>query len=139
MCGIAGFVDLQHRLSSADAAATLERMCRVIAHRGPDDQGTMQTDEGANLGMRRLSIIDLAGGHQPISNEDGSVSIVFNGEIYNYRDLQPELEAKGHRFQTHSDTEVIVHSYEEFGTECLSRLRGMFAFAIWDAKRRSLY
>lgn len=139
MCGIAGFVDLQHRLSSADAAATLERMCRVIAHRGPDDQGTMQTDEGANLGMRRLSIIDLAGGHQPISNEDGSVSIVFNGEIYNYRELQPELESRGHHFQTHSDTEVIVHSYEEFGTECVSQLRGMFAFAIWDAKRQSLY
>ena len=139
MCGIAGFVDLKHRLARDEAAAVLERMCRVIAHRGPDDQGTMQTDDGANLGMRRLSIIDLAGGHQPIWNEDGSVSIVFNGEIYNYRELQPELEARGHQFQTHSDTEVIVHSYEEFGPDCVSTLRGMFAFAIWDAKRQSLF
>jgi asparagine synthase (glutamine-hydrolysing) len=139
MCGIAGFVDLQHRLSPDEAAGTLERMCRVIAHRGPDDQGTMQTDDGAYLGMRRLSIIDLAGGHQPISNEDGTVSIVFNGEIYNYRELQPELEARGHHFQTHSDTEAIVHSYEEFGVDCVSKLRGMFAFAIWDAKKQSLF
>jgi asparagine synthase (glutamine-hydrolysing) len=139
MCGIAGFVDLQQRLPRDEAAATLEQMCRVIAHRGPDDQGTMQTDDGAHLGMRRLSIIDLAGGHQPISNEDGTVSIVFNGEIYNYRELQPELEARGHHFQTHSDTEVIVHSYEEFGPDCVSKLRGMFAFAIWDAKKQSLF
>ena len=139
MCGITGFVDLQHRLAPDEAAATLERMCRVIAHRGPDDQGTMQTDDGAHLGMRRLSIIDLAGGHQPISNEDGTVSIVFNGEIYNYRELQPELEARGHHFQTHSDTEVIVHSYEEFGPDCVAKLRGMFAFAIWDAKKQSLF
>jgi asparagine synthase (glutamine-hydrolysing) len=139
MCGIAGFVDLQQRLPRDEAAATLEQMCRVIAHRGPDDQGTMQTDDGAHLGMRRLSIIDLAGGHQPISNEDGTVSIVFNGEIYNYRELQPELEARGHHFQTHSDTEVIVHSYEEFGPACVSKLRGMFAFAIWDAKKQSLF
>ena len=139
MCGIAGFVDLQQRLPRDEAAATLEQMCRVIAHRGPDDQGTMQTDDGAHLGMRRLSIIDLAGGHQPISNEDGTVSIVFNGEIYNYCELQPELEARGHHFQTHSDTEVIVHSYEEFGPACVSKLRGMFAFAIWDAKKQSLF
>jgi asparagine synthase (glutamine-hydrolysing) len=139
MCGIAGFVDLQQRLPRDEAAATLEQMCRVIAHRGPDDQGTMQTDDGAHLGMRRLSIIDLAGGHQPISNEDGTVSSVFNGEIYNYRELQPELEARGHHFQTHSDTEVIVHSYEEFGPACVSKLRGMFAFAIWDAKKQSLF
>jgi len=139
MCGIAGFVDLRHRFSRDEAAAVLERMCRVIAHRGPDDQGTMHTDDGVYLGMRRLSIIDLAGGHQPISNEDGLVNIVFNGEIYNYRELQPNLEARGHDFQTHSDTEVIVHSYEEFGPDCVSELRGMFAFAIWDAKRQSLF
>lgn len=139
MCGIAGFVDLKHRLARNEAAAVLERMCQVIVHRGPDDQGTMQTDDGVYLGMRRLSIIDLAGGHQPISNEDGLVSIVFNGEIYNYRELQPELYSRGHSFQTQSDTEVIVHSYEEFGPDCVSRLRGMFAFAIWDAKRQSLF
>ena len=139
MCGIAGFVDPGRRLAPDEGSATLERMCRVIAHRGPDDQGTMQTDDGAYLGMRRLSIIDVAGGHQPISNEDGSVTIVFNGEIYNFLELQPELQARGHRFQTRSDTEVIVHSYEEFGPNCLDRLRGMFALAIWDAKKQSLF
>src|SRR5678816_2915052 len=130
MCGIAGFIDLQRNQSHAEAAAVLDRMCRVIAHRGPDDQGTMQSTGGAYLGMRRLSIIDLAGGHQPIFNEDKSVSIVFNGEIYNYRELQPQLEARGHHFQTHSDKEVIVHSYEEFGPGCVAKLRGLFAFAI---------
>jgi asparagine synthase (glutamine-hydrolysing) len=139
MCGIAGFIDLQHSLPHDEAVSVLDRMCRVIAHRGPDDQGVMETQDGAYLGMRRLSIIDLAGGHQPIFNEDNSVSIVFNGEIYNYRELQPELEALGHRFRTHSDTEVIVHSYEQFGAECVSRLRGMFAFAIWDEKQKSLF
>jgi len=139
MCGIAGFVDLHNSLPDDEAAAVLDRMCRVIAHRGPDDQGTLHTKQGAHLGMRRLSIIDLAGGHQPIFNEDKSVSIVFNGEIYNYRELQPRLEALGHRFQTHSDTEVIVHSYEQFGTDCVSQLRGMFAFAIWDENKRSLF
>lgn len=139
MCGIAGFIDLQHSLAREEAAAALDRMCRVIAHRGPDDQGTMQTQNGAYLGMRRLSIIDLAGGHQPIFNEDKSVSIVFNGEIYNYRQLQPELESLGHQFRTHSDTEVIVHSFEQFGEDCVSRLRGMFAFAIWDDRNKSLF
>ena len=94
---------------------------------------------GVALGMRRLSIIDLAGGRQPISNEDGSVTIVFNGEIYNYRELQPELEARGHHFKTHSDTEAIVHAYEEYGAACVNRLRGMFAFAVWDARQRKLF
>jgi asparagine synthase (glutamine-hydrolysing) len=139
MCGIAGFIDLNRRLPPGEASAMLDRMCRVIAHRGPDDQGTMQTDDGAYLGMRRLSIIDVAGGHQPIWNEDNSVSIVFNGEIYNFLDLQPELQARGHRFQTRSDTEVIVHAYEEFGPDCLDQLRGMFALAIWDVKKQSLF
>src|SRR5215510_10252143 len=139
MCGIAGFIDLQHRLSPGDAAATLERMCRVIAHRGPDDQGTMQTEDGANLGMRRLSIIDLAGGHQPISNEDGSVTIVYNGEVYNFRELHSLLKSRGHTFQTNSDTEAIVHAYEEFGPSCVDHLRGMFAFAIWDDRKQELF
>ena len=139
MCGIAGFVDRRKLLAAEEAAVVLDRMCRVITHRGPDDQGTMLTGDGVGLGMRRLSIIDLSGGHQPISNEDGSVSIVFNGEIYNYRELQPELEARGHKFRTHSDTEAIVHAYEEYGADCVSRLRGMFAFAIWDARRGSLF
>ena len=138
MCGIAGFVGEFERLDAAERSAVLERMCRQIRHRGPDDQGTLVAD-GVALGMRRLSIIDLAGGHQPISNEDGTVTIVFNGEIYNYHELQRELAARGHRFQTHSDTETIVHAYEEYGAACVERLRGMFAFAIWDARARQLF
>lgn len=116
----------------------LDRMCRRIRHRGPDDQGTMVRGSVA-LGMRRLSIIDLAGGHQPISGCDPSVSVVFNGEIYNYRELQKELEQLGHRFHTHSDTESIVHLYEEYGASCVDRLRGMFGFAIWDERKQELF
>ena len=116
----------------------LDRMCRRIAHRGPDDQGTM-VEGAAALGMRRLSIIDLAGGHQPMSGCDPRVSIVFNGEIYNYRELRRELESRGHRFHTNSDTEAIIHAYEEFGADCVERLRGMFAFAVWDAGRHALF
>src|SRR5918911_2180800 len=133
MCGIAGFIERELTGANDERAALLDRMCRVIAHRGPDDQGTMVKGRAA-LGMRRLSIIDLAGGHQPISNEDGTVWIVFNGEIYNYRDLQRELEARGHKFQTNSDTESIVHAYEEYGEACVKYLRGMFAFALWDER-----
>jgi asparagine synthase (glutamine-hydrolysing) len=138
MCGIAGFVNGSDAPAARARELVLERMCRVIAHRGPDDQGTMVAANVA-LGMRRLSIIDLAGGHQPISNEDGTVTIVFNGEIYNYKGLQRELEARGHRFQTNSDTETIVHAYEEYGPACVEHLRGMFAFAIWDARARKLF
>ena len=138
MCGIAGFIDRQTRLSADERAGVLDRMCRRIAHRGPDDQGTMLV-EGVALGMRRLSIIDLAGGNQPISNEDGQINVVFNGEIYNYRELQPPLEARGHRFRTNSDTEAIVHAYEEYGAACVEHFRGMFAFAIWDASDQTLF
>ncbi|HKE56202.1 MAG TPA: asparagine synthase (glutamine-hydrolyzing) [Pyrinomonadaceae bacterium] len=141
MCGIAGFIDLwdtQKSRGQEERAQILDAMCRIITHRGPDDQGTMLQD-GVALGMRRLSIIDLAGGHQPISGEDGSVTIVFNGEIYNFLELQPRLESLGHQFQTRSDTEAIVHAYEQFGAACLEHLRGMFAFAIWDAGRRQLF
>lgn len=140
MCGIAGFIDLEDSGARAagERAEILDRMCRIITHRGPDDQGVL-LKKGVALGMRRLSIIDLAGGHQPMNGEDGSVTIVFNGEIYNFQELKPNLEARGHRFQTHSDTEVIVHAYEEFGPDCLKDLRGMFAFAIWDEKARSLF
>lgn len=121
-------------------------MTDVLHHRGPDDdghwrstgEGSASGPPGVALGFRRLSIIDVAGGHQPLSNEDGSVWIVFNGEIYNYRELRPELEARGHRFRTHSDTEVIVHAYEEYGVDCLQRFRGMFAIALWDAGRERL-
>src|SRR6266542_4388504 len=139
MCGIAGFYDTQLILDAAARAAVLGRMCDVIKHRGPDDQGMMITSDGVALGMRRLSIIDLAGGHQPISNEDGAISVVFNGEIYNYRELQRELEACGHQFGTNSDTEVIVHAFEEYDTSCVERFRGMFAFALWDARQRRLF
>ena len=139
MCGIAGFIDLWGEVRSVEErAAILNRMCRVITHRGPDDQGLM-LKPGVAFGMRRLSIIDLVGGHQPISGEDGLVTIVFNGEIYNFQEIKPKLEARGHTFKTHSDTEAIVHAYEEFGPPCLKELRGMFAFAIWDEKARTLF
>ena len=112
-------------------------MCDAIAHRGPDDWGTFLED-GVGLGMRRLSIVDLAGGHQPIANEDGTVVVVFNGELYNYPALREELLAKGHRFSTRSDTEALVHLYEEHGEGMVARMRGMFAFALWDRTRRRL-
>ena len=135
MCGIAGFLALDPGVpASRDLARA---MCDVIVHRGPDDEG-FHVDGPLAMGMRRLSIIDLAGGHQPISNEDGTVTVILNGEIYNFQELRSDLEARGHRFATHSDTEVIVHLYEEFGTGCAARLRGMFAFALWDARERRL-
>ena len=112
-------------------------MCDQIRHRGPDDEG-FHVDGGCAIGMRRLSIIDLSTGHQPISNEDGSVWVVFNGEIYNYQGLRQELIRQGHRFKTNSDTETLIHLYEEEGVAGLSKLRGMFAYAIWDARDRSL-
>ena len=112
-------------------------MCQTIVHRGPDDEGVYA--QGAiGLGMRRLSIIDLSGGQQPIHNEDKTVWVVFNGEIYNFPELRRELEARGHRFYTHSDTEVIVHLYEEMGADCVKRLRGMFAIALYDEREHSL-
>ena len=139
MCGIAGFVGTDSLVTGSERAVVLDRMCRVITHRGPDEQGTLVTAEVA-LGMRRLSIIDLAGGHQPLSGcRDGAATVVFNGEIYNYRELQADLETRGHRFQTHSDTEAIVHAYEEYGAACVEHLRGMFAFALWDARERKLF
>lgn len=112
-------------------------MCDQIRHRGPDDAG-YHVDGGCAIGMRRLSIIDLSTGHQPISNEDGSVWVVFNGEVYNYQELRAELIGLGHRFKTNSDTETLIHLYEEYGTSALHRLRGMFAYAIWDARKREL-
>lgn len=141
MCGITGFVDLWSATATREESARdslLNNMCRVIRHRGPDDQGVL-VKEGVALGMRRLSIIDLAGGHQPISGEDGSATIVFNGEIYNFLELKPQLENRGHVFKTHSDTEAIVHAYEEYGASCVQHLRGMFAFAIWDDRKQQLF
>jgi asparagine synthase (glutamine-hydrolysing) len=113
-------------------------MCDTIVHRGPDDEGVLVQGH-VGLGMRRLSIIDLSGGHQPIHNEDQSIWIVFNGEIYNFLELRPELEKRGHRFYTNTDTEVIVHLYEEYGDDCVRQLRGMFALAIWDERRQRLF
>ena len=117
--------------------ALVHRMCEQIIYRGPDDEGLYVAD-GAGFGMRRLSIIDLAGGHQPVFNEDRTAWTVFNGEIYNFPDLRPELESRGHRFRTHSDTEVIIHQYEETGADCVKKLRGMFALAIYDKTKRKL-
>ena len=131
MCGICGVIGIEH---TEQAEAITRRMMEAIRHRGPDDDGLLIAPSAA-LGMRRLSIIDLAGGHQPVFNEAGNVAIVFNGEIYNFRQLRGALEARGHVFRTHSDTEAIVHAYEEWGEDCLRELRGMFAFAIWDARQ----
>ena len=135
MCGIYGVLSLSgpRRLEPA----TLSRMGRAIVHRGPDDEGAY-VDDHMLLGMRRLSIIDVSGGHQPIANEDGSIVVVCNGEIYNFRTLRRDLERAGHRFTTHSDTEVIVHLYEEKGDAFLEELEGMFGLAIWDKSRRRL-
>jgi asparagine synthase (glutamine-hydrolysing) len=136
MCGIAGFVDFSGH-DQAEAQARIARMTDRIAHRGPDGAGAF-VDAHAALGHRRLAIIDLASGHQPIGVAADQVQIVFNGEIYNYLELRQELEAKGHRFRTRSDTETIVVGYLEWGAAVLERLNGMFAFAIWDARNQSL-
>jgi asparagine synthase (glutamine-hydrolysing) len=143
MCGIAGFADIGRMETDTlpprvDAEFQLvHRMCEVIRHRGPDDEG-IHVEPGVGIGMRRLSIIDLAGGRQPIRNETGTIWIVFNGEIYNYRELREELESRGHVFSTSSDTESIVHAYEEWGEDAFARLRGMFGIALWDRPRRTL-
>lgn len=134
MCGICGIFDLAGRAVDRE---TLARMNLEIRHRGPDGEGEL-LDREVGLGHRRLSIIDVAGGGQPIGNEDGRVQVVFNGEIYNFVELRKELEKAGHRFRTRSDTEVLVHAYEQWGTAFVKRLNGMFAFALWDAERRQL-
>jgi asparagine synthase (glutamine-hydrolysing) len=135
MCGIAGIVSAAP--GEKIEAGAIHRMCQAIVHRGPDDEGVF-VKGGTGLGMRRLSIIDLAGGHQPVFNEDRTVWIVFNGEIYNFPELREDLLQRGHHFATHSDTEVIVHLYEEMGADCVGKLRGMFAFALYDERRQSL-
>ena len=135
MCGIAGIM-ATHPGVKVDPH-TVHRMCQAIIHRGPDDEGIF-THGPVGLGMRRLSIIDLAGGHQPIHNEDQTVWVVFNGEIYNFPILRKELESRGHRFYTNTDTEVIAHLFEDHGADCVKKLRGMFALAVFDLKHRSL-
>ena len=138
MCGIAGLLAFTDDFALDDA--TMTRMTETLRHRGPDDGGTLvRPDERLALGHRRLSIIDLsAAGHQPMTNEDGTVWITYNGEVYNHADLRTELEAGGHRYRSHTDTETIIHLYEQLGPGCVERLQGMFAFAIWDAPRRTL-
>ncbi len=136
MCGIAGEFDYRERRPVDEKL--LLRMRDVQIHRGPDDCG-VHMEPGLGLAHRRLSIIDLAGGHQPLFNEDGSVAVVYNGEIYNFQELARELAERGHRFRTHCDTEVIVHAWEEWGESCVERLRGQFAFALWDRKQQTLF
>ena len=133
MCGIAGALATDGQIE----AGLVARMCDLLHHRGPDSRGSFE-DDGVALGVARLAVIDIEHGDQPIANEDGTVVVVCNGEIYNYRELRCELNGRGHRFATDSDTEVIVHLYEELGEACVDRLRGMFAFAIWDGRARKL-
>ena len=135
MCGICGIVSLN---GAKIEGSVLESMNETLVHRGPDSGGSF-VDGAVGLAARRLAIIDLAGGDQPIANEDGSITVVQNGEIYNYRELRAELERRGgHRFSTRSDTEVLVHLYEEHGPDFVQRLRGMFAIALWDERNRRL-
>ena len=136
MCGIAGKVAVSLSAAAVDAEV-VRGMMSLIVHRGPDDDG-IYIDRQAVLGHRRLSIIDLNTGKQPISNEDGTVWIVYNGEIYNFPELRKQLLARGHVLKTHTDTEVIVHLYEDYGEQCVTQLRGMFAFALWDARKKKL-
>jgi len=131
MCGICGF--------TWEDKETVSHMSQSMRHRGPDQSG-LYCDRGISLGHQRLSIIDLTeNGRQPMSNEDGTIWVVFNGEIYNHRDIRQWLESKGHKFKSNADTEVIVHGYEELGVKCLEKLTGMFAFAVWDKKKKSLF
>src|SRR5437868_11465196 len=132
MCGICGIVN---RDGAKVSPELLSRLNTRLLHRGPDEGGEW-IDNSAGLAMRRLAIIDLAGGQQPMFNEDGSIAIVFNGEVYNYHELRPELETAGHRLATHSDTETIIHLYEQYGVSALARLNGMFAFAVWDRRKQ---
>lgn len=136
MCGIAGYINTDK--AQPVESRVIEQMCAVIHHRGPDEWG-MWCNENVGIGMKRLQIIDLSGGHQPMGTDDGRVQIVFNGEIYNHRDLRVDLEQRGYRFRTSSDTEAILHLYEEYGEDCVQQLRGMFAFAIWDARNQRLF
>jgi asparagine synthase (glutamine-hydrolysing) len=135
MCGITGYVTTE---PSQDPVSNIERMADSIRHRGPDDFGYYR-DPWAKLGFRRLAIIDVAGGHQPMSNEDGNLWLIYNGEIFNHASLRPALEAAGHRYQNRSDSETIIHSYEQYGPECVTKFRGMFAFALWDKNAKRLF
>src|SRR5262245_16055567 len=137
MCGIVGISGTELN-DNPESRELIGRMLGAIEHRGPDDEGH-HIETGVAMGMRRLAVIDLATGRQPISNEDGSIWIVFNGEIYNFRELRELLLARGHKLRTRTDTETIAHLYEDEGERCVERLRGMFAFAIWDRRERCLF
>ena len=130
MCGINGYLNIENR-------ELIKKMNTAIAHRGPNDSG-VYSDKGVVLGNRRLSIIDIKSGHQPVHNEDSTIWITFNGEIYNFKELKFELEKSGHKFYTNTDTEAIVHLYEKYGLDFVKRLRGMFAFAVWDSAKKRL-
>ena len=136
MCGICG--KLNFNPGAAVSPAVVKAMADTLEHRGPDDEGYYFAGQ-LGFGFRRLSIIDLSTGHQPLSNEDGTIWVVFNGEIYNYAELRKDLIARGHRFTTQTDTEVLVHLYEEHGAGCVEKLRGMFAFALWDERNKTLF
>jgi asparagine synthase (glutamine-hydrolysing) len=136
MCGIAGILDLAEQEPPSES--TLRSMLGAIRHRGPDEFG-LYLGASVALGNARLSIIDLGGGQQPIANEDETLWVVYNGEIFNYIELRADLEARGHRFRTQTDTEVIVHAYEEYGPDCLNRFNGQFAIALWDERNQSLF
>src|SRR5678815_420509 len=137
MCGINGIAFSSRSRRRVDAT-DLKTMRDVITHRGPDDEG-IYIDENVGLGHRRLSIVDVASGHQPMTNEDASLHITYNGEIYNHADYRESLESRGHVYATHCDTETILHLYEEHGPACVDYLRGMFAFAIWDQRKQELF
>src|SRR5690348_12012152 len=136
MCGIVGMFDIEGRREPD--RGVLRTMNQAQFHRGPDEGGELFAP-GVALGHRRLSIIDLSTGQQPLFNEDGAVAVVFNGEIYNFPELTKELQAAGHTFRTHSDTEVIVHAWEQWGADCVKRFNGMFAFAVWDSRQQVLF
>ena len=139
MCGIAGIA--QFAESGPIAMEELSRMAQTLAHRGPDDSGIYLDvkDHLCGLAHRRLSVIDLQGGHQPMSNAEESIWISYNGECYNFQELRKELKQLGHRFKTNSDTEVVIHLYEQYGVKCVEHMRGMFAFAVWDKKKKQLF
>ncbi len=141
MCGIAGLLDLSHQISGQERQLSVSWMTDLLRHRGPDDSGIwVSENNNIGLGHTRLSIIDLsANARQPMSNEDGSIWITYNGEIYNFKEIRPVLEKKGHVFRSNSDTEVILHAYEEWGEQCIEKFSGMFAFAVWDDKRKKLF
>jgi asparagine synthase (glutamine-hydrolysing) len=137
MCGITGWLNLDKTKPNHDAEAVLHSMCETIVHRGPDSEG-LWIDDQAALGMRRLSIIDLKTGDQPVFNCDRSVIVMMNGELYNYREVRADLEKRGHKFTTNSDTEILPHLYEEYGDALVDHVNGMYAFSLWDSRAKKL-